>query len=181
MSDRNYELEIETLHTASRFQVERVTQRFSDGRCFTREVVRHRGAVVIVPVLEDGRICMIRNYRVAVDQQLLELPAGTLEIGEPPIETARRELLEETGFTAQSVTPLLEFYMSPGILDERMYAFVATGLTEGVPAREEGEQIENHLVTTKELDALLADGRIQDSKSLSAILYYRFFGLVSRL
>ncbi|MEZ6077989.1 MAG: hypothetical protein R3C56_20660 [Pirellulaceae bacterium] len=70
MSEPHYELEIETLHTASRFQVERVTQRFPDGRCFTREVVRHRGAVVIVPVLDDGRICMIRNYRVAIDQQL---------------------------------------------------------------------------------------------------------------
>lgn len=180
MSASNYELEIETLHTASRFQVERVTQRFSDGRCFTREVVRHRGAVVIVPLLDDGRICMIRNYRVAVDRQLLELPAGTLEIGEPPIETARRELIEETGYTARQITPLLEFYMSPGILDERMYAFVAHGLTAGAPAREDGEQIENHLVTTQELDRLLAEGRIQDSKSLSAILYYRFIGLVDK-
>ncbi len=180
MSERNYKLEIETLHTASRFQVERVTQRFPDGRCYTREVVRHRGAVVIVPILNDGRICMIRNYRVAVDQQLLELPAGTLEVGEPPIETARRELIEETGYTARQMTPLLEFYMSPGILDERMFAFVAHGLTEGSPAREDGEQIENYLVTTEELDRLLADGRIQDSKSLSAILYYRFVALVGK-
>lgn len=170
--DRNYKLEFETLHTASRFQVERVTQRFPDGHCFTREVVRHRGAVVIVPVLDDGRICMIRNYRVAVDCELLELPAGTLEIGEPPLETARRELIEETGFRARQFTPLLEFYMSPGILDERMFAFVATGLSPGAPAREEGEQIENQMVTTAELDQLLADGKIQDSKSLSAILYY---------
>lgn len=180
MSERNYKLEIETLHTASRFQVERVTQRFSDGRSFTREVVRHRGAVVIVPVLNDGRICMIRNYRVAVDRELLELPAGTLELGEPPIETARRELIEETGYTAQHMQPLLEFYMSPGILDERMFAFIATDLTAGPPAREDGEQIENHLVTTAELDRLLAEGKIQDSKSLSAILYYRYVALADK-
>jgi ADP-ribose pyrophosphatase len=170
---RDYTLDIETLLTAKRFSVQRVTQRFSDGRTFTREVVRHAGAVVIVPVLDDGRICLIRNYRVAVDRELLELPAGTLESGEPPIETARRELIEETGFVAGQVQPLHEFYMSPGILDERMYAFVATQLTAGPPAREAGEQIENLLVTPQELDQLLRAGRIQDSKSLSAILYYR--------
>lgn len=180
MSERKYQLEIETLHTASRFQVQRVTQRFPDGRSFQREVVRHPGAVVIVPVLDDGRICMIRNYRVAVDRELLELPAGTLEAGEPPLETAQRELIEETGYRAAQITPLLEFYMSPGILDERMYAFVATGLTEGSPAREDGEQIVNHLVSTAELEVLLAEGKIQDSKSLSAILYYRYIALANK-
>ena len=173
MSPREFELEIETLLTAKRFSVQRVTQCFTDGRSFTREVVRHAGAVVIVPVLDDGRICLIRNYRVAVDQELLELPAGTLEPGEPPSQTAHRELREETGFIAEQVTPLLEFYMSPGILDERMYAFVATRLTVGPPAREAGEQIENLLVTPAELDELLRSGKIQDSKSLSALLYYR--------
>ncbi len=173
MAQRDYQLQIETLLTAKRFSVERVTQKFKDGQSFTREVVRHRGAVVILPVLEDGRLCLIRNYRVAVDRELLELPAGTLELGEPPIETARRELIEETGYVAAEMAPLLEFYMSPGILDERMFAFVATGLVAGPPAREAGEQIENHLVSPSELDDLLADGHIQDSKSLSAILYYR--------
>lgn len=171
--ERNFKLDVETLLTAKRFSVQRVTQRFADGRTFSREVVRHAGAVVIVPVLDDGRICLIHNYRVAVDQELLELPAGTLEPDEPPIETARRELIEETGYRAAKVTPLLEFYMSPGILDERMYAFVASGLTPGAPAREAGEHIENLLVNAQELKTLLADGKIQDSKSLSALLYYQ--------
>lgn len=170
---RDFELEIEPLLAAKRFTVQRVTQRFHDGRQFSREVVRHAGAVVIIPVLDDGRICLIQNYRVAVDRELLELPAGTLEPNEPPLETARRELIEETGYVAEHLTPLLEFYMSPGILDERMYAFVATRLTPGAPAREAGEQIENLLVTSAELDQLLRDGKIQDSKSLSALLYYR--------
>ncbi len=173
MNRREFDLDVETLLTAKRFSVQRVTQRFTDGRNFTREVVRHAGAVVIVPVLDDGRICLIRNYRVAVDRELLELPAGTLEPGEPPIETAHRELIEETGFIADCITPLLEFYMSPGILDERMYAFVAKQLTAGPPAREAGEQIENFLVTPAQLDDLLAEGKIQDSKSISALLYYR--------
>ncbi len=172
MSARNYSLESETLLVAQRFKVERVTQRFTDGRAFTRDVIKHPGAVVLVPVLDDGRICLIRNYRVAVDRELLELPAGTLEPDEPPIETARRELLEETGYRATDIQPLCEFYMSPGILAERMHAFLATGLTAGTPAREAGEQIENELVTPEELERLLSSGSIQDSKTLSALLFY---------
>lgn len=172
MSLPQSELEIETLLIASRFRVERVTQRLANGDTFTRDVVRHPGAVVIVPVLDDGRICLIRNYRVAVDRELLELPAGTLEAGEEPIATAERELIEETGYRATTLTPLHEFYMSPGILDERMVAFLATGLSAGDPAREAGEQIENYLVSPSQLDQLLRDGKIQDSKSLSTLLFY---------
>ena len=166
---------VETLLVASRFRVERVTRRLADGRLHTHDVVRHPGAVVVVPVLDDGRVCLIRNYRLAVDRELLELPAGTLEPGEPPIETARRELIEETGYRAAEMTRLFEFYMSPGILDERMHAFVATGLQAGDPQREAGEQIENYLVTPSELEELLAAGRIQDSKSLSSLLFYLRF------
>jgi ADP-ribose pyrophosphatase len=172
LSKQEWELESQTLLNAKRFRVERMTQRFDDGSTVVRDVVRHPGAVVIVPVLDDGRLCLIRNYRVTVDREMLELPAGTLEPNEPPIETARRELIEETGFQAAEMSPLCEFFMSPGILDERMYAFVATGLAEGPPAREAGEQIENLLVTMAELDALLNAGKIQDSKSLSALFVY---------
>jgi ADP-ribose pyrophosphatase len=162
----------EVLLTAARFQVERVSQRLDDGTELCREVVRHPGAVVIVPVLEDGRICLIRNFRIAVNQYLLELPAGTLEPPEPPIETARRELIEETGFRCRKLEPLCDFYMSPGILDERMYAFVAQGLEFGDPAREAGEVITNFPVTIEQLFELLRTGQIKDSKSLSALLYY---------
>jgi ADP-ribose pyrophosphatase len=164
------------LLTADRFQVEHVTQQLSDGTTLAREVVRHPGAVVIVPVLEDGRICLIRNFRIAVNQYLVELPAGTLEPPEPPIETARRELIEETGFSCQSMEPLCDFYMSPGILDEHMYAFVAKGLMPGETAREHGEIISNYPVTIDELFRLLRDGEIKDSKSISALMYYALRG-----
>lgn len=127
---------------------------------------------MIVPVLEDGRICLIRNYRVAVEQELFELPAGTREANEPPIETARRELKEETGYECRTISPLCEFYMSPGILDERMFAFVARDLQAGSPALEKGELITNFPVTLSELDQMLGSGQIQDSKSLSTLLYY---------
>ena len=162
----------ETLLVTSRFNIERVTQSLPDGQLHRREVVRHPGAVVILPVLDDGSICLIKNYRVAVNQTLLELPAGTLDAGEPPLQTAHRELAEETGYRCGSMQPLCEFFMSPGILDERMHAFVATELMEGKPARETGEQIENVLVSPEELDQLIRAGRIQDSKSLSALHYF---------
>jgi ADP-ribose pyrophosphatase len=96
--------------------------------------------------LDDGRVCLIRNYRVSVEQTLIELPAGTLEPNEDPAQTAERELIEETGYRAQTVTSLASFYLSPGILDERMHLFLASGLEWVGTAREPGEEIENLVV-----------------------------------
>lgn len=177
MDEKSFAISAETLLTTARFRVERVTHRFLDGRSHSRAIVRHPGAVVVLPLLHDGRICLIRNFRIALEQELLELPAGTLEPGEPPIETARRELTEETGYRCRELTPLCQFYMSPGILDERMYAFVATGLVEGPPARESGEQITNHLVDASEIDELLKHGKIVDSKSISTLLFHMRYGV----
>lgn len=165
-------VERQLLLTADRFTVLRATMPLPSGEPFTREIISHPGAVVIVPVLDDGRICLIRNYRIAVEQELLELPAGTLEPGQPRIENARRELTEETGYRCRSLAPLCEFLMSPGILDQRMYGFVATGLTAGDPAREFGEQITNCPVSISELDSLISSGQIVDSKTISTLLYY---------
>lgn len=166
----------ETLLETARFRVVRVRQTFRDGRAIEREVIRHPGAVVILPILADGRICLIRNFRVAVGKWLLELPAGTLEPGEPPQVTAHRELIEETGYQAAELTPLCQFFMSPGILHERMHAFVAAGLVEGPTAREAGELITNQLVSPSELEELLRSQQIQDAKSIATLLYYqRFF------
>lgn len=165
-------LESEVLLVTSRFRVERVTQQLANGQRHSREVVKHPGAVVILPLLPDGSICLIRNYRVAVERELLELPAGTLEPNEPPIETARRELTEETGYRCTQIEALCEFAMSPGILDERMYAFVAKGLVAGDAAREIGEQIENYVVSPQELEQLLRSGQIEDAKTLATLLYY---------
>ncbi|MCC6510507.1 MAG: NUDIX hydrolase [Pirellulaceae bacterium] len=173
--DNDFEISSELLLTASRFRVERVTQTFPDGTAFTREIIQHPGAVVVLPLLEDGRVCLIRNYRIAVRQWLFELPAGTLEPNEPPIETARRELLEETGYRCDVIKPLCGFFMSPGILNERMHAFVATGLVDGQAEREPGEQISNYLATPDEVDRLLSTGQIQDAKSIAAWLYHQRF------
>lgn len=165
----------ETLLVASRFQVDRVSYHLANGKSSIREIIQHPGAVVLVPVLADGRICLIRNYRVAVDQEMIELPAGTLEPGEPPIETARRELIEETGFRAGSLQPMMELLMSPGILHERMHVFLAMHLSSGEAAREEGEEIQNWLVDTQQVRELLKTNTITDSKTVSALLYYLTF------
>lgn len=161
------------LFQGRRFRVERVVQTTPDGAEHVREVVRHPGAVVILPLLDDGRICFERNFRVAVGQTLIELPAGTLEPGEDPAETARRELAEETGYRAGRIEPLLTFCMSPGILDERMHLFLATQLQAGPTALEPGEDIQPLLCTWLEAMEMVRRGDIQDAKTLVGLLYYQ--------
>lgn len=155
-----------------RFSVEMVTRTARHGAQWERAVVRHPGAVTIVPITNDGSVCLIRNYRVAVEQTLVELPAGTLEPGEPPEQTAARELVEETGFRPARLTPLQSFFMSPGILDERMHLFVAEELTYVGAAREETEEIENLVVSWPEALRMVRDGQIQDAKTLVGLLAY---------
>lgn len=161
----------ELLLTTERFRVVRDSFLTSSGQTKSREIVRHPGAVVIVPRLDDGRVCLIKNFRLSVRQTLIELPAGTLDLGETPQTTAERELTEETGYRAASVKHLHSFYLSPGILDERMHLFLATGLSEGATARELGEEITNLVVTWDEALAMIFRGEIQDAKTIASLLY----------
>lgn len=165
----------QTVFSGKRFHVERVTATMPDGRAHAWDIVRHPGAVVILPLVDDGRVCLVRNYRVAAEQTLLELPAGTLEPGEAPLATAGRELAEETGYRADRLEHLLTFYSSPGILDERMHLFLATGLTAGPQALDAGEQIQPVLCTWDDLRAMIRRGEIRDAKSLAGLLYYQAF------
>lgn len=160
------------LLATKRFQVVRKTRVSPAGVSHTREYIEHPGAVTIVPVLPDGRLCFVQNYRLAVGQSLLELPAGTLDPGEAPVATAERELAEETGYLAGRLEPLLEFFVSPGILNERMHVFLATELREGPPHREATEEIENVLLALPEALERLDRGEIRDAKSVAALLFY---------
>jgi ADP-ribose pyrophosphatase len=123
-------------------------------------------------MIDTKRICLIRNYRVSVDAELIELPAGTLEPGEDPSVAVRRELAEETGYRAACIEPLRTFYPSPGILDEKMVLFLATGLTPGAPRREPGEQIENLIVSWERALEMVDSGSIQDAKTIIGLLLY---------
>lgn len=161
----------EVLLTAKRFTVVRQAQTAADGTIHWRETVQHPGSVAIVPLVGADRVCLIRNERVAVGETLWEIPAGTLEHGDSPLETARRELVEETGYRAESIEKLLELAMSPGILNERMHIFLATGLTAGQTALEPGELITTQVIAWDEALAMIDRGEIHDAKSVAALLY----------
>ena len=142
------------------------------GKSLVREVVLHPGAVIILPILQDGRIVMIRNLRHTVGHWLWELPAGTLEPPEPPELCARRELIEETGFQAGEMKSLGWFYTSPGILTEKMYAFIATGLTPGPQVLEENETITVEPLPVNTIRAMIDSNEILDGKTIAVLLKY---------
>lgn len=166
----------EKIFQGVKFGVERRHVPARDGATVMREVVVHPGAVVVLPILDDGRIVMIRNRRFAVEETLWELCAGTLEPGEDPAVTAARELIEETGYEASHIEPLTMFYTSPGICDERMYAFLATGLTEVGQQLEATEQIEVKLLTPDDVMDLVRSGEVRDAKTLATLLYHEMVG-----
>lgn len=141
----------------------------------TREIVEHKGSVVVLPVFSDGRILLIRQYRHAARQLLWELVAGHREKGESFREGAPRELREETGYSARKFTKLLEIFPSPGLLSERMVIFLAKGLTKGTAQQEDDEKISARIVTLAEAAKWIREGKIKDSKSVTGILYYATF------
>jgi ADP-ribose pyrophosphatase len=135
-------------------------------------VVIHPGAVVILGLLTNRQVLLIRNRRYAVGETLLELPAGTLEKNEDPMNCAGRELLEETGYLAGRLKPIGTYFTSPGILSEKMYAYAAYDLQERKTALEEGEEIEVEPTAFGEALRMIGDGRIQDAKTIATLLMY---------
>jgi ADP-ribose pyrophosphatase len=162
-----------TLLETHRFTAVEQTVMRPDGTEASLAFVKHPGSVAILPLLDDGRVCLIRSRRLTVDETLIELPAGTREPDEEPAATARRELAEETGYRAERLHLLTIIYPSPGILSERMWMFVATGLTPGDHAREANEEIENLVVTWDEALAMIDRGEIHDAKTLAALLLWQ--------
>lgn len=140
------------------------------GRRTVREVVEARGAVGIVALDDEGRVLLVRQYRRPARGELWEIPAGTLEPGEDPADCARRELAEETGFTAEEIVPLAAFYTSPGFCDEWMHLFLARGLCEGSQSPEDDESIRVARVPLAEALAMIRAGDICDAKTIAGLL-----------
>lgn len=164
------EPEREELLETRRFRVLRVQEVCRDGSLRPREVIEHPGSVAIVPLVDEDHVCLIEVFRRAVGSSLLEIPAGTLDRVESLEQAAARELAEETGYRAATVEKIGALWMSPGILRERMHLFVASGLEPGPQALEPGETIEPRVVAWPEALAMCRDGRIEDAKTVAALL-----------
>ncbi len=167
----------QVIYKGERVELVLRTVRTNSGKERTREVCLHPGAVIILPVADNGDIVMIRNRRHTVFQELLELPAGTLErkadgSPEDPALCAGRELTEETGYTAARIEPFGWFYTSPGILTEKMYAFIAHGLSAGAQDLEDNEQIKVERVSPGQAMTLIRENRIVDAKTIATLLRY---------
>lgn len=144
-----------------------------DGRRIRKDVVRHPGAVTVIPIEADGSILMVEVGRLAVGRMLLEFCAGKLEPQESPLAAAGRELEEEIGRHAGRIDPIAAYFTSPGFCDERMHAFAATDLS-AVPQRlEPGEEIEVVRMTPDMIDRAILEGRIDDGKTIAAWYLFR--------
>jgi ADP-ribose pyrophosphatase len=157
------------------FSVRRDKIQEPGGIVATREIITHHGSIVVLPVFPDGSILLIRQYRHAASSFLWELVAGHLEPGESKPSGAHRELIEETGYTARKMRLLLEIFPSPGFVTEKMWIFLATGLTKGVARPEDDEKITSKRVSLAAAEKMIRNGTVRDAKSVAGILYYSRF------
>ncbi len=150
------------------------TVRLPNGRLSQREIVEHRGAVAIVPMLDDETVLMIKQFRLAANEVLLEVPAGTLEPGEAPEVCAARELEEETGYRAGTLRPLFSQYLAPGYSQEILHVFLAQNLERTAQQMEEDENVEVVPMPIGRAVELVLSGEIKDAKTIAALLvtYY---------
>lgn len=163
-------MKITSSHEAYRCRLFRVTEdRAVDPKTkfeINRSVVRHNGSAVMMAVDDKKRILLVRQYRLPADKYLWELPAGKVDDGETPLQAARRELIEETGYRAKKWEKLASFFPSPGFVAEHMTIFLATGLTAGEATPMDDERIETRWYTQKELAEMIRKGKIEDAKTL---------------
>ena len=143
--------------------------KLENGKTAKREIVEHRGATAIVPILEDGRVVLVRQYRHAAATELLEIPAGTLEPDEAPENCARRELEEETGFKCREIKKMMEIFLAPGYSTEKIHIYLATGLSEAKMRLEEDERINVEKVPISTALEMVSSGKIQDAKTISGL------------
>ena len=161
---------VTTLYKGKLFDValEKVT--LPNGVIKNREVVRHPGAAAMVPLLDDGKVVLVKQYRHAVGEFVWEIPAGTLEPDEGPVECAWRELVEETGYEAKNLEKLVEILPAPGYTDEHIHIFLATGLTPAEQNLEDDEILEVQPTTIDTAIQMITHGEIRDAKTIAGLL-----------
>jgi ADP-ribose pyrophosphatase len=157
-------------------KVRRDRVRLPDGSEGIREYIRHPGAVAIVPLFEDGRILLERQYRYPSAREFIEVPAGKLEPGEPHLDTAKRELLEETGYTAKTWKRIGVIHTAIAYTDEAIEIYLAKNLSLGQRKLDAGEFLETIIVGFDEAIAMIRDGRITDAKTVAALLLVKDLG-----
>ncbi|MEI7554378.1 NUDIX hydrolase [Candidatus Chlorohelix sp.] len=172
--ERNAPRESEQIFKGRKFSVRVDHLTKADGRRYSREIVAHDGAVVIIPVDADGKIILVRQWRRPTDKILIELPAGTLELPEEPAYCADRELQEEIGYKAGKLTGMGGFYSAPGFCSEYLWLFLAEELVESQLEPDENEAIDIIRVTLDEALQMIEDGVICDAKSVAGLLRYYY-------
>src|SRR5690625_797173 len=158
-------------------QVDDVT--LPNGKTSKRELVKHPGAVAVIPITKDNKIVFVEQYRKPLEKSIVEIPAGKLERGEHPEVTAIRELEEETGYTTDHLTFVTSFYTSPGFADELMYIYLADELKplEQPILGDEDEFVEKVMLTLDEAKRYMEEKRIHDAKTAYALLYLQLLGM----
>lgn len=151
-----------------------------NGKTAKREIVNHQGAVAVIPLTEDGKLIAVRQFRKPLEKVIVEIPAGKLEPGEDPLSCAKRELEEETGYTAEQYEKLSAFYTSPGFADELLHVYVATGLVKGESRPDEDEFVDVLEMTLEEAHERHKAGEICDAKTVVALFYWENRVLRSR-
>lgn len=170
MPDNPQRIDTKPIFSGVVFDVREDTLMTADGRRYTRQIVHHPGAVAIVPIDADDNVLMVRQYRHPIEQALLEIPAGVVEIGESPDDTAQRELREETGFATRNLRAVGGIYSSPGFCDEMVYMYIARDLIPSRLPADDDEDITVERVPMSQAGRLIRLGEIQDAKSVAGLL-----------
>jgi len=165
----------EELLQARNFKVARITIQNDEGKEIKRELIEHPGAACILPMIDDDTVLMVEQWRIGARKSLLEIPAGTLDQGEDPMACAARELEEETGYKAGKLEHLFTMFPSPGILDEKMFIFMARDLTKTQTNFDEDEQITTRPMSFRDLRIQLKANNIKDGKTIAALGYLMVF------
>lgn len=159
-----------TVYEGTMINLRRDTVTLPNGKQATREVVEHPGAVAIVPITEEGKVILVRQYRHAIGRLLLEIPAGKLDKGEHPDDCARRELEEETGYVATEWQRLASVYTTPGFTNEIIHIYLAKGLTATTQHPDEDEFLDIELYSKEQIGQMLVDGELGDAKTSLGLL-----------